>query len=389
MKKLFNYFLGTLIISSIIIAQENITVEFLVLCDSLPSDSEIYVTGNDKLIGNWQPDFSKLERMHKGKWGRKFNFPEGKMLEYKITRGSWGNEALNDDKTIPSNHKLKLTTDTTIVTRIKFWADQIERNIQGQITGIVKYHSNIKADGISQRKVIIWLPPYYFLESEKRYPVLYMHDGQNLFDPYTSTFNTDWQLDETADSLIRQKLIEDIIIVGIYNTVDRRSEYSENDTGYAYINFIINYLKPFVDKNYRTLTQRENTAVGGSSMGGLISFIITWEFSDVFSKAICMSPAFLYKRFDYVDNVEAYIGDKKNIQIYIDNGGDEIDSTLQPGIDEMLSALKDKRLIVGEDIYWLKEKEAKHNEAAWADRVWRALIFHFGTDEGKKLLTDF
>jgi predicted alpha/beta superfamily hydrolase len=276
--------------------------------------------------------------------------------------------------------------DTTLTIQVSLWADMFERKAEGQITGIAKYHLNISAEKIKPRDVIVWLPPFYFLDTEKRYPVLYMHDGQNLFDPRTSAFKIDWQLDETADSLIRKKLIKEMIIVGIYNTPDRRSEYSENDTGYAYMKFIVDSLKPFIDKNYRTLPDGENTATGGSSMGGLISFMLTWEHPEKFSKAICMSPAFKYKRFDFVDNVSLYTGSKKPIKFYIDNGENETDSTIQPGVNEMLLTLKEKGFNEYDDIYWFKDENALHSETAWAKRVWRALIFMFGTDEGRKLL---
>jgi predicted alpha/beta superfamily hydrolase len=169
-----------------------------------------------------------------------------------------------------------------------------------------------------------------------------MQDGQNIVDPRTSTFKVDWQIDEATDSLIRKGLIEEIIIVGIYNTPDRGSEYSENDTGYAYMNFIVNSLKPFIDKNYRTLSGRKYTATAGSSLAGLISFMLAWEYTDVFSMAACISPAFKIERHNFVDNVESFSGEKKEIKIYIDNGDNELDSKLQIGVDEMLQALKKK-----------------------------------------------
>ena len=389
MKKFFISLLILLIFVPFLRSQEKFLVEVVVECDNLPELSQIFITGNDPQIGNWKPDFAELDRFEKRKWGKKFHFNSGKKLEFKITRGSWENEALNDDGSLPTNHKLNVEGDTIIKINVNLWADQFERKIEGQITGIVKYHLNINADEIKTRSVIVWLPPFYFIETEKRYPVLYMHDGQNLFDPGTSAFKIDWQLDETADSLIRKNLIEAIIIVGIYNTPDRRSEYSESDTGYAYMKFIVDSLKPFIDKNYRTLTDAENTATGGSSMGGLISFMLTWERPDVFSKAICMSPAFKVKRFDFVDNVSSYTAEKKRIKFYIDNGGDEIDSSLQSGIDEMLFNLKKKGFNEEDDIYWLKDENGVHGESAWAKRIWRALIFLFGTEDGKKLLSGY
>lgn len=388
MKKYFLFISILSIFQGFLNAQKKVSVEVIVLCDSLSENSIICITGNDDQLGNWQPDFAKLSEIENGKWQKKFLFKKEKKLEFKITRGSWESEALNDDGSLPTNHKLNVINDTTLTVNVNLWADNFERKVEGQITGIVKYHLNINADNIKPRSVIVWLPPFYFIETEKRYPVLYMHDGQNIFDPRTSAFKIDWQIDETADSLIRKNLIEAIIIVGIYNTPDRRSEYSENDTGYAYMKFIVDSLKPFIDKNYRTIPDGENTANGGSSMGGLISFMLTWEYPEEFSKAICMSPAFKYKTFDFVENVSSYTGNKKQIKFYIDNGENETDSILQPGVNEMLLTLKEKGFNEDDDVYWFKDENALHSETAWAKRIWRALIFMFGTDEGKKILFD-
>ena len=383
MKKFLLHLIGFLIITAYLYAQPNVEVTIQVLVDSLPKISNIYLTGDDASLGNWQPDGVKLIETKKGKWSKKFTFIKGKKLEFKITRGSWDTEALNDDGSIPANLSLEIMNDTTVQIKVNLWADMVEQKITGQITGIVKYHLNFKGEGIKPRDIIVWLPPFYFLENEKRYPVLYMHDGQNLFNPRTSAFKIDWQLDETADSLIRKNLMEEIIIVGIYNTPDRRSEYSENDTGYAYMNFIIDSLKLFIDRNYRTLPERKFTATGGSSMGGLISFMLVWERPDIFSRAICMSPAFKVRRFDYVDNVESFKGEKKDIKLYIDNGGIELDSLIQLGVDEMLSALNIKSYKQGNDFYWFRDEKAQHNESAWAKRIWRALIYFFGTEKGR------
>jgi len=239
----------------------------------------------------------------------------------------------------------------------------------------------MKGKGIKDRDVVVWLPPCYDENSEVHYPALYMHDGQNMFDPKTSAFGVDWQIDEASDTLIRKGYIEPIIIVGIYNTPDRTSDYSPNDTGYAYMNFIVNDLKPFIDNNYRTLPEREFTATGGSSMGGLISFMLLWEHSNVFSQAACLSPAFKIGSFDFVAPVENYTNNKKNIRIYIDNGGVGLEDSLQAGIDDMLVALKNKGYAENGDLYWYKDADAKHFESDWAERIWRPLIYMFGNDD--------
>jgi len=168
--------------------------------------------------------------------------------------------------------------------------------------------------------------------------------------------------------------------VGIYNTANRRTEYSENDTGYAYIDFLVNTLKPIIDKKYRTKPERKYTAIAGSSMGGLISFIAAWERPDIFSKAACLSPAFKIRDFDFVDNVLNYNGMKKDLFFYIDNGGVGLEDSLQVGIDEMLEALKLKGYEEYVDFVWIKDNNAEHNEAAWAKRVHLFLKLFFGKE---------
>jgi predicted alpha/beta superfamily hydrolase len=204
-----------------------------------------------------------------------------------------------------------------------------------------------------------------------------MHDGQNLFDPTTSFLGIDWRVDETIDSLIQNNEIQPIIVVGIYNTTDRRKEYSHTNSGKKYMDFIIHKLKPFIDQNYRTYPDRKNSAVGGSSMGGLMSFMLVWEYPNIFSKAICMSPAFKIDSIDYISIVCKTQEIRKNIKIYIDNGGLDLDERLQPGIDEMTEVLKKKGFVPGKDFLWYKDKNAPHNETAWAARFWRPLKYFF------------
>lgn len=366
--------------------QSEVSITFEVFTKDLNADEAVYITGNDNLLGNWQPEVVSLDEIVKSKWVKNFSFPRGKKLEFKFTRGSWIKEALNDDGTIPSNFSFIVWSDTTISLKINLWSDQIERKIEGQITGFVEYHRNFSGSGIKARDIVVWLPPEYSSESDRRYPVLYMHDGQNIVDPSTSSFQVDWQIDEAADSLIKQKLIEPLIIVGIYNTPQRNNEYSENDTGYAYMNFIVDSLKPFIDRNYRTKPDRQNTANGGGSLGGLISFILAWQYSEIFSKAFCFSPAFKIDRYNFVDNVLSYSGKKKEINLFICNGDDELDTRLQTGVDEMLNALTKNGYKERTDFYYVKAKNSQHGERDWSKNIPRALIYLFGTEKGKSLL---
>jgi predicted alpha/beta superfamily hydrolase len=192
-------------------------------------------------------------------------------------------------------------------------------------------------------------------------------------DPKTSYAGIDWRVDEILTKLISQKKIQEIIVVGIYNTKERLEEYGDTEKGRNYSTFIVEELKPFIDSEYRTLRSKENTAVMGSSMGGLISFFIAWNHSEVISKAGCMSSAFYYHDDKIIKMVKDYCGPKKNIKIYIDHGEDG----LVRG-QKMFCTLTKKGYLIGTDIDYHYAPGAEHNEKAWGDRLERPLLFFFG-----------
>ena len=242
-----------------------------------------------------------------------------------------------------------------------------------KIIGNVKYHKNFYSKFLdNERDIIIWLPPSYKKEKGKNYSVLYMHDGQNIMDPETSYAGVDWRIDETATKLIKKNKIKEIIIVGIYNTKDRFEEYSDSEKGNLYMQFIITELKTFIDTSYRTLTDKNNSALMGSSMGGLISFLIAWKYEDVFAKAACLSSSFYYDDEKAIKLVKDYNGPKKNIKIYIDHGEDGL-----PRGQKMFGVLTEKGYVIGTDMDYFYDPGAQHNEAAWADRIERPLKFFF------------
>jgi predicted alpha/beta superfamily hydrolase len=246
-----------------------------------------------------------------------------------------------------------------------------------EIVGIVKYHRGFSSTLLNnQRDIVVWLPKGYNSRKKKdmRYAVLYMHDGQNILDPKTAYAGKDWRADETITKLIRKRKIKDIIVVGIYNTPDRLDEYCWSEKGQLYLRFIVEELKPFIDSNYRTLADRENTAIIGSSMGGLISFYAGWFYPEVFSKAGCMSSSFYYHNDHALKLVEDYNGPKKNVKFYIDHGEDG----LVRG-QKMFCLLTQKGYLLGQDIDYYYAPGAEHNEKEWAARLERPLIFFFGS----------
>ncbi len=221
----------------------------------------------------------------------------------------------------------------------------------------------------------MWLPPGYKKQRNmfKKYPVLYMHDGQNIIDPKTAFAGKDWRVDETVVRLSKARRMKEIIVVGIYNTQERLEEYSYCGRGHQYLKFVVDELKPFIDSNYRTLPDRINTAVMGSSMGGLISFIAGWKYDDVFSMVGCMSSSFYYDNEKVFEMINEYKGPRKKVKFYIDHGEDG----LLRG-QRMFCRLTGIGYVIGKDIDYFYARGAEHNETAWAERLERPLLFFFG-----------
>lgn len=383
MKKIIFLLLSIFSLKVLFAQSGSARITFQVLTPNGSDSLHVYIVGNNIKLGNWNPGQVALTRINNFQFTGEFDFKVGESLEFKFTKGKWDAEALDSNNSVPQNNVLIIRNDTTVIFIIHKWKDEAEllQEFKGQITGEVRCHSNLTWHGLELRDVTVWLPPEYATDTSKRYPVLYMHDGQNIFDPKTSAFGIDWQIDEAADSLIKQGVIQPIIVVGIYNSYKRSREYLPNDTSKIYMDFVVNKVKPLIDSLYRTKPDRENTATGGSSAGGTISFMSGWERPDIFSKVLCMSPAFTVVNesysFDYTETVAAYAGMKKKLKIYIDNGGIGLETELQPGIDKMITGLKLKNFIMGEDLFYLKSGNDSHSESAWAKRIPAALKILF------------
>jgi predicted alpha/beta superfamily hydrolase len=242
------------------------------------------------------------------------------------------------------------------------------------IIGNVEFHREIYSQIMdNKRDFFVWLPPGYDLNPSKSFPVLYMHDGQNLIDPKISYAGKDWQVDETVTKLIKEYKMKEIIVVGINNTKDRLEEYSDTEKGEKYLKFIIAELKTFVDSKYRTLTDPNNTAIMGSSMGGLVSFLAAWKHPQVFSMAGCMSSSFYYNDDKVFKMIDEYDGAKKHIKFYIDHGEDGLIRG-----QKMFCKLTQMGYVIGTDLDYFYARGAEHNETEWAKRLERPLLFFFG-----------
>jgi predicted alpha/beta superfamily hydrolase len=374
MKKLLCAFVF-LELFSIVSAQE-IKCSFVLYAPGLADTSSVFISGSLNQLGNWNPSRVKMEFVGSQMWKKEIVVEQVVSVEYKYTLGSWDREGVNTMGLPLPNFSVTLAQGMSVIDTIRLWKNGSSRRINGQVTGTVKYHRAVKGVGIKERDIIVWLPPGYDPSAKKRYPVMYMQDGQNVFDPVTSAFGTDWEIDETADSMIRRGSITPLIIVGVYNTAERNVEYIPTDKGKLYREFLAFTLKPFIDSTYKTKQGKKYNFIGGSSAGGILAFMMDWEYPGLYSKAICMSPAFRLPGssqmgWNYVSTVKEDTRRKK-VFFYIDNGGIALEQKLQPGVDEMLKALTDK-VIRQEEILCCFRPTAKHSEEAWHSRFPYAL----------------
>ncbi|KAA3606761.1 MAG: alpha/beta hydrolase [Planctomycetota bacterium] len=223
----------------------------------------------------------------------------------------------------------------------------------------------------NKRTLRIFLPASYFENPAKHYPVLYMHDGQNLFDPNTAAFGVEWEVDETLNREVGIGQVREVIVVGIDNTSGRLFEYSPwpdpffgGGGGDLYLDFLEDTVKPYVDSTYRTLPLAKDTLSLGSSMGGLISFHAGWTRSGTFGAVACMSSSFWWDGGAYIHEVESFTGNRPPCIFYVDSGDDLLAESLA-----MRDALSSAGYQFGVDLHHWYEPGAGHNEAAWADRL--------------------
>lgn len=243
------------------------------------------------------------------------------------------------------------------------------------------FHSEILPD---DRRVIVCLPEAYLQDRERRFPVLYLHDGQNLFDGKTSfVAGRTWRAHTTADALSAEGSVEPLIMVGIYNTGLRRmAEYTPTadaklggGEGDRYGRVLVEEVKPFIDSRFRARTGRLDTAVGGSSLGGLISLYLGLRYPEIYGKVAALSPSIWWDRRSILSLVRE-AKPQPEIQIWLDMGTAEGSIHLRDA-DVLHTLLLRRGWREGLDLMYLRVEGAVHDEEAWASRFDKVLRFLF------------
>jgi predicted alpha/beta superfamily hydrolase len=259
-------------------------------------------------------------------------------------------------------------------------------------------HKNFPSAYIQSRQVDVWLPPTYQSNPDKRYGVLYMHDGQNLFDPAISNTKVDWGVIPALEKLAASgDILEEVIVVGIWCTDQRMAEYlpqrpfetlegqrrleylklEVSDGPYSdnYLRFLVEELKPFIDGRYRTIQSQNHTYIMGSSMGGLISLYALCQYPDIFCGAGCLSTHWPVVDGVILDYLTEYLPQPGYHRLYFDHGTEMLDALYQPYQNKVDDLIRSKGYQAELDWVTRRFEGAVHNEQAWRDRIDIPLTF--------------
>ncbi|HKC34734.1 MAG TPA: alpha/beta hydrolase-fold protein, partial [Chitinophagaceae bacterium] len=364
------FFLIVSLITLSVTPQQKVRIEINALPPNSPANSSIFIAGS---FNSWNPQNKNFQFQKNDKSYFLELLLNAGSYEYKITRGGWDKvESTKDGKDIV-NRTLKVDADASIEVSVEGWKDLFASSaLPRKSTANKNVRIIDTAFFIPQlnrtRRVWVYLPMSYN-NSSKKYPVLYMHDGQNVFDDATS-FSGEWGVDEAMDTLgLKTK---ECIVVGIDNGGDKRlNEYCPYDfslngnvatnkgEGGIYVDFLVKTLKPFIDKKYRTLKDKSSTFTAGSSMGGLISMYAILKYPKVFGGAGVFSPAF-WVAPKIFDDIKAK-GKKINAKIYF-YAGDEEGETMVP---MTIRAFNEMHRISKSKLCEVIRAGGKHNEARW------------------------
>ncbi len=346
-----------------------------------PAEDFVYMAGD---FNGWNPgDVNhQLIKNDEGLWESTLNgFPDGITLNFKFTRGDWGTVEKGPNGEEIDNRSFTFGNGDTVMVTIYNWADNGGGGNSTAAENVIIMDNDFYMPQLDRtRRIWLYLPPDYD-ESNAYYPVLFMHDGQNLFDDMTS-FAGEWEVDETLNYLAQQGY-QVPIVVGIDNGGAYRIDeltpwynqaYNAGGQGDEYIDFIVETLKPYIDENYRTLTDAENTGLMGSSLGGLISWYGALKYQEVFSKSGIFSPAY-WINYDSIWNYLQNNSQHEEIRFYQNIGENEgaqsitfmqmmEDSLQQAGFEQVTSKILEN---------------GEHNEQTWRDDFASAYLWLFAS----------
>ncbi len=373
-----------LITFSLISLAGNVTIIITEIPANTPPEDNIYIAGT---INGWAPGNPGYILNENLQGNPQINLEGTGSIEFKFTRGSWDNVEGNENGQFLPNRSFTFGTADTLDLTILSWEDLGGNNHTAADNVIIMDEDFYMPQFDRYRRIWLYLPPNYDSVGD-HFSVLYMHDGQNLFDAATS-FAGEWEVDETLNQFYEEGK-EVPIVVGIDNGgADRIDEYTPwphpqygGGDGDLYAQFIVETLKPFIDENYRTIPDSEHTGVMGSSLGGLISHYISIKYQDVFGKSGIFSPSFWFNDSCY--DFTYMTGKQDHMRFYMMGGTNESSTLVQE-----MEMMEDTLLATGFDESEVTIKVVpggEHNEQLWREEFGEAYEWLF-LDEPYNILT--
>ncbi len=345
-------------------------------------ESPIFITGSHPSLGEWCPS-----RALKLDWAPPFHVGEiesdtGHHFEYKITRGSWETEAVDAYGHVPGNFSHDVWLDATRHHTVADWKDRYSGRLTHE-----RVRSRILAD---TRDLLVWLPPSYGIDSQHRFPLLILHDGDNVFDPATSVISgVDWAADEWIKTLSRRGVLPETIVVAVChpegfsddNVSLRDFDLSPELSGAAYARFIAEELVPHMDAHYRTISKPASRILGGASLGALNCFHLALKHPGIFGGFLCLSTSFEDVSQSVPDRSALLLALAENssldpaARIYFDYGDQGLDECYE-GYHKILgSLLREKGWKDGAEFLIQRIAGGSHAEISWRARLGDALAF--------------
>lgn len=345
-----------------------VTLRITQLPSNTPSGSTFYFASS---TNNWNPGSANHTLSSDGQGAWVITIPEGSgTVQFKFTRGSWASVEADANGQDIGNRSFTFTGQAqTINLTVQSWKDLGGTGASTAASNVQILNPTFFMPQLNRsRRIWLYLPPDYFTSS-KNYPVIYMHDGQNLFNNQTS-FSGEWQVDETLNQL-HQQGDYGAIVVGIDNGGTHRiAEYAPwvnaqhgGGQGNLYMDFIVETLKPYIDANFRTLPQAPYTAMIGSSLGALISTYGQVRFAQTFSKIGSFSPAYWFNLNELHSYIQSSSSNLSNSRYYFVAGENE-SSTMVTNITSIRTALQNKGLTQANTMVKI-DSYGTHSESYW------------------------
>lgn len=355
-------------------------IRFQILPPIAHPDEPVFVSGSLPSLGNWE-----LGKSLRLEWRPPYHVGEveadtGAGFEYKIHRGTWEQEAVDARGEVPGNYAHSVWLNATVHHTVADWKDRY----RGRLTH-ERIHSRVLA---GWRDVLIWLPHNYSTEPTRRFPLIILHDGANIFDPLTSPISgVDWAADEWINHLSEQGVMPEAIVVGVChpegfseeNESLRDYDLSPQLGGAAYAQFVTTDLVAHMDTHYRTLAQPASRILGGASLGGLLSFYIALHHPGIFGKFLCLSTAFE----DISQSLPTQSGEllalaaapalPADVRTYFAHGTRGLDECYEPYHAELAALLREKGWKAGQQFEIACVRGAGHDELAWRQQFGDAL----------------